>query len=238
MTRLLVGAKELRGKLVNYAELYDLVELRPVDTPLPKPNKLRAWRKQVPPSFAFSVVLPAIVGSLKDSEEAKRALKQSLEVARVLQAAALVLITPPDVRPTKQNRERLSALRERLPPDGHLVCWEARGLWEPEEAVRQAYASGYSPVLDGIQTGLPHGPVVYTRVHAMGNASSIGIARMAGLAEELRGRRTAFVVADGSISRQLRAGLRAALNETDEPMKIPGIFKPGATKLNVDDEEQ
>ena len=238
MTRLLVGTKELRGKLPNYAARYDMVELRPGGRPLPKPNKLRGWRKQVPPSFAFSVVLPNIVGRLETSDEATRALRNALDIARALQAAAIILVTPASIRPTKQNRDKLSALREQLPPDGHLIGWEAHGLWEPEEAVTQAYTSGFSPVLDGIQTGLPHDPVVYTRIHAMGNASNLGASRVTRLADALRGRRCAYVVADGPICKALRAGLQAALQSDRGPLKVPAVFKPGPAKLLVDDEEQ
>ena len=56
MPRVLIGLPALKGKLERYAERYDMVELRPVDTPLPRSSKLEAWRSQVPPAFAFSIV--------------------------------------------------------------------------------------------------------------------------------------------------------------------------------------
>ena len=64
MARLLVGLPALQGDLEKYSSRFDLVELRPVDAALPKASTLRRWRKTVPPSFVFSVVLPKAVGEL------------------------------------------------------------------------------------------------------------------------------------------------------------------------------
>ena len=58
MARLLVGLPALRGDIQKYKQRFDLVELRPVDTSLPRVTTLRKWRKSVPPGFVFSVVLP------------------------------------------------------------------------------------------------------------------------------------------------------------------------------------
>ena len=64
MARLLVGLPALRGDLGKYTSRFDLVELRPVDTSLPRLKTLRKWRASAPPSFAFSVVLPHLVSEL------------------------------------------------------------------------------------------------------------------------------------------------------------------------------
>ena len=58
MARCFVGLPQLRGKLKRYAERFDMLELRLDDSAMPDPAKLERWRSQVPPSFAFSVVLP------------------------------------------------------------------------------------------------------------------------------------------------------------------------------------
>src|SRR6267142_72248 len=67
MARPHVGLATLEGDLERYAEKYDLLELRPGDTAVPKPATLRAWRRKVPPSFVFSVVFPRSVCELKAS---------------------------------------------------------------------------------------------------------------------------------------------------------------------------
>src|SRR5580698_1188909 len=63
MARLLVGLPALQGDLEKYAKRFDLVEVCPAEV-VPKPATLRRWRKAVPPSFVFSVVLPPAVAEL------------------------------------------------------------------------------------------------------------------------------------------------------------------------------
>jgi len=78
MARPHVGLAALEGDLERYAEKYDLLELRPGEGAMPKPATLRAWRRKVPPSFAFSVVFPKAVSELKPSAALDAALEQSL----------------------------------------------------------------------------------------------------------------------------------------------------------------
>jgi uncharacterized protein YecE (DUF72 family) len=234
--RVLVGLPSLVGKLTSYAQQYDLVEVRPVDGPLPKPGKLAEWRKSVPPSFAFSVQLPAAVASLRPAAEMEAALSRALEAARALEANALVLSTPTNVRPTKQNRERIAELGARLPKDGHLLAWHASGIWEAEDVMATARAGGWLPIFDGAQEPLPPGPVVYTRIRALGHATRMSADRIEKLAHQLAGRREAFVVVEGTEGRKVRAALRTALEHLDEGRPVPTLFRPRT--LQADDEEQ
>jgi len=226
MARLLVGLPALRGKLERYAKRYDLVEVRPVDTPLPSGTKLGRWRERVPPAFAFSVVLPRVVCELAPGAELDRALRRSLEAARYLQASCLLLATPPSVRPTKRNRGRLAALRERLPADGHVVAWQATGVWEQEEAMEVAATTGWLPVFDAAEEPLAPGPVVYTRISALGRAGRLGADRAAHVARRLAGRRDAYVVVDQAVAGRLRTALRAEASQAPAGRPIPPLFRP------------
>src|SRR5262245_47868418 len=138
MARLLVGLPALVGDIEKYVKRFDMVELRPVDTSIPRASTLRSWRKVVPPGFVFSVVLPRIVGELTAGKEADAALATALDVATQVEARALVLSTPASVRPTAPNKKRLTAMLERLPREGVVVCWEATGIWEAEEILAVA----------------------------------------------------------------------------------------------------
>lgn len=227
MSRLLVGLPHLKGKLATYAERFDIVEVRPVDNPLPKTSKLAGWREQVPPSFAFSVVLPSAVAKLGDGDEA--ALTQALEAARVLQATAIVLATPALVRPTKKNRERIRELADKLPRDAHTLVWHAQGMWETEDVMATASAAGLLPVFDAAQEPLPPGPIVYTRIRAMGHAAQLGADRIDLVAHQLAGRREATVIIDGEQAGKVRAELRSALERVDSRRPVPMVFKPELT---------
>ena len=235
MARLMLGLPSLKGKLANYADKYNLVELAPVDTPLPKPKKLAVWREQVPPSFAFSVVLPRIVATLKPSDAFDDALSVSLEAATALQASCIVLHTPASVRPTNRNRERVAQLRERLPKDGHVLAWHAAGIWEAEDFMATAQAAGWLPVFDAAQEPLPPGPVVYTRIRAIGHASQMGHQRIAQVAHQLAGRREAYVIVDPQLAKRMKSGISAALEDMPARRKVPSLFKPNAGALGVDE---
>src|SRR6185437_2867867 len=106
----------------------DVVELRPEEGSVPKASTLRKWRKSVPPSFVFSVVLPRAVAALEPGPALDAALASSLEAAAALEARCVVLQTPPQVRPTASNKKRLAAVFDRIPKEGTVRCWEPSGL--------------------------------------------------------------------------------------------------------------
>ena len=166
MARLLVGLPALVGDIKKYKERFDMVELRPVDTAMPKLATLRAWRRSVPPGFVFSVVLPRAVGELAPGAAFDAALAQALEVATAVEARCLVVATPPSVRPTQTNRKRLAALLERLPREGVVVAWEAAGLWETEDLWSTARAAGVVPLRwQSVVVGLCGGAIICIKPH-------------------------------------------------------------------------
>lgn len=241
MARLMVGLPALTGKLTSYVERFDMVELRPVDSSLPRAGTLARWRDEVPRLFAFSVVLPRAVADLAPGPAHDAALEESLEVARVLQANCIVLATPASVRPTKKSRDAVSRIAERLGGRGHLCVWDAAGLWEPQDFMETAHAAGLLPVFDAAQEPLPPGPVAYTRVRALGHAARLGAHRVAAIAEQLRERREAYVVADPAVAKKLKAGLASALAARGTKMRIPALFRPrpGVQQAALlEDEEQ
>ena len=236
MGRLLVGLPSLKGKLENYARRFDLVEVQPVDNPLPKLGRLAAWRQRVPPSFAFNVVLPKAIATFERGVAFEQALQQSLAAAAALQASCIVLATPPSVRPTKANRKRIAELAERLPSTGHVLAWQATGIWEADDFHETARTAGWLPILDAAQEQLPPGPVAYTRIRALGHASRLGADRVTRIAEQLLDRRDAYVVVDPAIAGKVRAGLLAAVGQADTRRNIPQLFQPAS--FDTDDEEQ
>lgn len=175
MTTVHVGLPSHQGSLARYATHFDLLEVRPVDTSIPKGGKLRQWRKEVPPAFVFSVVLPKVLSELGvASPEQERALKTTLDTAEALQARCLVLTTPPSVTPTALNKKRLTALIERLPRDAVTVGWEPRGIWNPEEMAAWARDLGVHLIGDASQGDAPRGAVLYTRLRGIGANVRIG----------------------------------------------------------------
>jgi hypothetical protein len=238
MARIAIGLPNLRGKLDKYAKRYGMVELHPVDTPMPRGKKLAAWREQVPPSFAFSVVLPRCVSALERGREPEEALRASVDAARELQARVIVLTTPPTVRPTPANRKRILALAKKLPSEGHLLAWHAMGMWETEDVMATSHEAGWLPIFDAAQEPLPPGPVAYTRIRALGHSARLGADRIALIAQQLLGRREAFVVVDAELAGTVKAGLELADQARDVHPGVPALFRPNRGALLLDDEEQ
>ncbi len=239
MARFVVGLPHLQGKLSNYAERYDLVELRPGDTPLPSPPKLRRWREQVPPSFVFSVVLPKAVAEFSKDPEIERGIDDCLEAAVALQARCIVLATPPSIRPTAANRQRVVSLGARLPQTGHVLAWEPWGMWEREDVLETAYEAGFLPVFDGVRETLPAGPIAYTRIRALGSSAQLGTGSIERLADQLQGRREAFVVVEAPAAKRVRVELGPALERLQTRPAVPMLFRGGQPKsLAAEDEEQ
>jgi uncharacterized protein YecE (DUF72 family) len=239
MARLLVGLPAPQGDLAKYATRFDLVEIRPVDTVVPKPGTLRKWRKSVPPAFAFSVVLPRAVGALTAGAALDEALAASLEVAAALEARCMILQTPPDVRPTAANKKKLAAVLERLPAAGVVRCWEPAGIWEREDVLALSRAMGVVPVFDAAREALGPGPIAYTRLRALGKSAALGQATVERVADRLRKRREAFVVVEGlREAGRVRQALAAELAR--KPARAAGavVVRPTISTLVAEDEEQ
>ncbi|WP_437738685.1 DUF72 domain-containing protein [Sorangium sp. So ce1335] len=241
MARLLVGLPSLKGDIQKYKDRFDLVELRPIDSSLPRVTTLRKWRKAVPPGFVFSVVLPRVVGELAAGSELDAALSTSLEVAAVLEARCIVLQTPASFRPTATNRKKLAALFERLPAEGVVRCWEPSGIWERDDIVATARAAKVIPVLDVARDAPPPGPIVYTRLRALGKSSSLGAAALERVADRLRGRREVFLVVEGDRAQQIKSQLAASLARNPDRSTASAVVRPAmpmANTLVAEDEEQ
>ncbi len=237
MTSLRIGLSKWNGKLSNYAKRYGVLEVSGDE--LPPPSALRKWRRQVPPAFAFSVTLPRAVAELKSGKDRDDALKRALDAATALQASVLVLSTPASVRPTKANAERIVALAAELPRNGHVLAWEPAGLWSPEEVAAVAAASGWLAVVDAAEHEVPDGPIVYTRLRAIGKATRLGPNRLQRLGEQLAERHEAYVIADPSVAPKLASSLDAAIAKAGVDHSVPQLFKPsGEFDLGGLDEEQ
>jgi uncharacterized protein YecE (DUF72 family) len=239
MARLLVGLPALKGDLESYQGRFDMVEIRPVDTTVPRSSTLRKWRRSVPPGFVFSVVLPRVVGELSQGAALDQALATSLEVAATLEARCVVLQTPAAVRPTAANRKRLAAIFERIPPEGTVRCWEPAGMWEREDVIATARSIGIIPVFDAAREVLAPGPLAYTRLRALGRSAILGATTIERVADRLRKRREAFVVVEGpGEGPRVRTALMAELSKKGSRPTAPMVVRPAMPTLVAEDEEQ
>jgi uncharacterized protein YecE (DUF72 family) len=208
-----IGSSTLIGALERYAERLDLLEVSSEPKLLPPPKRLRKMRESVPRGFHFSVVLPSALSALPSSG-VEALLAPALEAARALEASWLLLRTLPAVTPSERSRKRLRELVAAM-AGGPRVAWEPRGVWTPEDAEGFAREIGVALVRDLGQADAPDGPVVYTRLRALGQQSRISQGAIERIAERLEDAEEAYVVVEGrgapGVARRLRAEL--GLNE-------------------------
>jgi len=100
-----------------------------------------------------------------------------------------------------------------------------------------AYKAGFLPVFDAAQEALPPGPLVYTRIRAIGQAARMGADRIQRIADQLAGRREAFVVVDEIVAPRVKRGLEQMLGDAPARRGVPLLFRP-ENGMFVDDEEQ
>lgn len=238
MVRVQVGLPDLGMDMAKYAAKFDMVELRPNPSAMPKTSTLRAFRRAVNPSFTFSVVLPPVVGALAMTPEMDTALTGALAVATTLEARVIVLATTTEVRPTTQTVMRLRAVVDRLPKPGTVLAWEPQGLWERKDVVSLSKTLGLLPVFDAGQTLVASGPLVYTRLRALGGQRKLGQHLVTRLADQLAGRREAWVVTEDRASApRLRHDVEQAISRIN-PRDVPAIVRPAPGRLRAEDEEQ
>lgn len=238
MARPHVGLPVLEGDLERYAEKYDLLELHPIDQPVPKPGTLRAWRRKVPPSFVFSVVCPKVVGELRPSAALDEALEQTLATARDVEARCIVVATPAGVTPTDLNRKRLAQLVEKLPNDAVTVAWEPHGIWEPEETFALAEKLDVVLIVDASREPAPKGAIAYFRLRGLGEAARLSPAAIDKVAAELSPRRESYVIVESRAPAAIADALRKRAGRRATPARTTGPVLRPRTTLRAEDEEQ
>jgi len=238
MARPHVGLPTLEGDIERYAVKYDLLELRPGDGAVPKPATLKAWRRKVPPSFVFSVVLPKVVGELKPSPLLDQALEQALGVARDVEARCLLIATPASITPTELNKKRLAAIVAKIPHDAVTLAWEPRGIWETEEAAAIAAKLGLVLVVDAARETAPEGSTAYFRLRGLGESTRLSPAVIDKVVNALATRREAYVIIETSGPIQVADALRKKAARRPAPIKTGGVVLKPRTTLHAEDEEQ
>lgn len=237
MQRVYIGTRVMQGAIERYAKKFNLLELR-VDPQKPVSSRtLNRWRKSVPPTFAFSVVLPSIVADLRSSKQADEALDLSLQTAALLQSPVVLIANPTSVTPTASNRAKLERLVRRLPHDVTKIAWEPAGLWEPETSRRIAANLGLLLVGDASKESVAPGSVAYTRIRGLGDYRRLSVARIDKMVERLRGYRELFVVVETDGPAAIASAIRAAATDDGIADRVPRA-RYVEYQLQAEDEEQ
>jgi uncharacterized protein YecE (DUF72 family) len=212
-SRVHVGQASLTGKLERYAKVFDFLEVRASPAP-PSPSRMRRLRGGAPEGFSFALVAPQKLTELAASDIDGALVEATRAAATALEARWLTLRTPFSVAPSARSRARLGRLVDALRGAATGVAWEPRGVWTDEDAEATASELGVVLVRDLAEHEPPSGPVVYTRLLALGRNARIGAGIIERVQERIEGAEEAFVIAEGRGAVGLAKQLRDV--ETDE----------------------
>lgn len=234
MPRVHVGQAALKGHLERYAKTFDLLEIKS-DPALPSVKHLKRLQQQAPEGFLFSLVLPKKLAELSETPSAA-SLAEVRTAANALGARFVLVRTPATFAPSARSRARFTALVEGLRGEGARVAWEPRGIWTDEEIAAWAAELDVLAVRDLAEQDPAPGPVVYTRLLALGRNARVGSGAIERLGERLEGVEEAFVIVEGQGAVQVAKRLRAEFSEesAENDEEAPDS---GADELGDDDDE-
>ena len=202
-----MGQASLAGKLERYAKVFDFLEVRASPAP-PAPGRMKRLRGEAPEGFSFALVAPQKLVELAGTDLDATLVESTRAAASALGARWLTLRTPFSVAPSSRTRRRLGQLVEALRGAATGIAWEPRGVWTDEDAEATASALGVVLVRDLAEHEPPAGPILYTRLLALGRNARIGAGIIERVAERIEHAEEAFVIAEGrgavGLAKQLR----------------------------------
>jgi uncharacterized protein YecE (DUF72 family) len=177
---------------------------------------------------------------VRATDESERELEQARAAIDALEARCFVLRTPPDVTPSSLWRDRIAKVVERIPHDVTHFVWEPSGVWEAEDAARQARAWGIVLAVDPMREPVAPGPVAYLRLRAMGETQAFGTAALERVVHAVGARRDAFVIIESESALREAKRLRqlARAGAPNAPSPTGRLARPRGGIVVSDDEQE
>ncbi|MFQ5918505.1 MAG: DUF72 domain-containing protein [Thermoplasmata archaeon] len=165
------GMDSLKG----YARAFDYVEVNSTFYQMPPLDMVRSWRHRVPAHFAFTVRCHRGITHAHAFDPTDRVIDQMekmVQIAAVLRAEALHLLTPPAFRFASDDVRNLERLLDSISPDRVPLALEARAYGEeplPSRLLRLMEDRGIIHSVD-VSKADPQvaSPVLYTRLFGKG----------------------------------------------------------------------
>lgn len=163
-----IGCAGFPVPATRYFKEFLFVEVTDTHVAQPGAGTIRRWRREAPPGFVFAVQAPKDIGQegYREGKLVEAALKGMVDVAKELEAAIGVFVSPPDFAASRPNK---AAVREFLASVGKKrfkrVVWEPPPTWDADEAHALALDSGAIAARDPLTSGpSPKAPFAYYRL--------------------------------------------------------------------------
>ncbi len=171
-----------------WAEL-PAVEISDTENAVPGAGTVRRWLRESADGFAFTVLAPKGIaaGGFLVKGKNTPGLMETAEVAKTLQAKALVFAAPPELLPSRLVKAQLKAFAEALPRGLPPVVFDLPS-WNAEEVASAVGDSGahaaYNPLSGPIPT---KAAFLYFRLHGpAGHRSRYEEAALEGVVNAVR----------------------------------------------------
>ncbi|HWP08389.1 MAG TPA: DUF72 domain-containing protein, partial [Polyangiaceae bacterium] len=213
--RLHFGLPRLKGRLPEYAKAFNLVEV-PCEPAPPTAKHLGRLKREAPEGFEFALVAGKALAELGSSSPDAALVEATRQAAVALGARFIVLRTPASAGPSARTRAKLARMKELLDGAAGGIAWEPRGMWTDEEVVEVAGELGVTLVRDLAEQDPAPGPLVYTRLLALGRNARLGSGAIERVSERLAEAEEAYIVIEGDGGAGIAKRLRASLVELRE----------------------
>ncbi len=188
------GYGTVKGGLKKYASLFNVTELQSTFYNLPKIETAKKWlqdARSVNPNFEFTLkawqgithppesptwrrsrIKPDTeMGSLKPTEKNFNAWKETINIARTLEAKFIIIQTPPSFEPNETNINNMRNFLSSIDRHNIIIGWEPRGKWreKPLEIIKLCNELNLVHVVDPFRfMPLSTLPQAYFRLHGIG----------------------------------------------------------------------
>jgi len=176
-----------------YYRTLPLVEVQRTFYQLPRVKTSHKWRQESPAHFEFTLKAWQLIthlpssptyrrlshpipdelkdayGSFKPTPANFKAWKDTLEVARALEAEIVVFQSQPSFGPGPKNMAQMREFFSTIERDGLQMAWEPRGPWSPDEAGKLCRELDLLHAVDPFQNREKAGALIYWRLHGTGN---------------------------------------------------------------------
>jgi len=173
----------------RYFGLFPVVEIQQTFYQPPKVSLAEKWRREAPADFEYAMKAWQLIthepksptyrrlkakipearekryGSFKPTEEVLAAWETTREIAEALAAKVVVFQCPASFAPDSENRENLKRFFSRIERGAHVLAWEPRGKWLPDEIKSICRELDLVHVVDPFVSHQTFGDISYYRLH-------------------------------------------------------------------------
>ncbi len=173
----------------RYFEVFPVVEIQQTFYQPPHVSLVQKWRQKAPADFEFTMKAWQLIthepnsptykklktkipkskgkyyGSFKPTEEVQAAWETTREIADALSVKVIIFQCPASFGPDQENRKNLKLFFSHNKRREHVLAWEPRGKWLPQDIESICRELDLVHVVDPFISAQTYGGILYYRMH-------------------------------------------------------------------------